>query len=228
MIPHKRERGNNNIVKGNMSADVNNGVELLSLAHEIHKTAKQKGWWDNPRNDAEAIALCHSELFEGNLALVSDSMDDKIPEFKGYLAEQADVLIRLLDWVEGKHILIGADADIGFGVFDYNDHKQIELAYQEISSMYGQGTDPVFRSKGLFGIHEDQVLCSNHAGMLVLHDALASITEALRSDVPEVVSAVAFRAIQLCATPTSEILPVVRAKTNFNKTRERMHGGKKF
>jgi len=29
------------------------------IAADIHATAKEKGWWDNERNDGELIALVH-------------------------------------------------------------------------------------------------------------------------------------------------------------------------
>ena len=34
---------------------------LVDISHHI---AKEKGWWDDARNDGELIALMHSELSE--------------------------------------------------------------------------------------------------------------------------------------------------------------------
>ena len=57
------------------------------------------------RNDGEAIALMHSELSEALESLrKEDSMDDKIPEFSGREAELADVIIRIMDYAEGKEL----------------------------------------------------------------------------------------------------------------------------
>lgn len=68
------------------------------LASEIHQTAIDKGWWDEPRNDGELLALCHSELSEALEALRNgNKADDKIPTHTGAEAELADTIIRVLD-----------------------------------------------------------------------------------------------------------------------------------
>src|SRR5687768_10265673 len=81
------------------------------LTQHIHNTAIDKGWWDDeikegkPRNDAECIALMHSELSEALEALrgankngtMAQLPSDHIPDYLLVEEEYADVIIRILD-----------------------------------------------------------------------------------------------------------------------------------
>lgn len=103
---------------------------LREIQQDIHKTANDKGWWDDrhllvevaARHSPELgrfarvmvqaanIALMHSELSESlEAARHGNPSDDKIPLFRGVEAEQADTIIRILDDAEGSgHDVIGA------------------------------------------------------------------------------------------------------------------------
>lgn len=112
-------------------------MELSTIAKQIHRNAKEKGFWDSPRNTGELLMLVVSELSEaleadrkGRWATGYDvqmEMDFLLPEdirdeqatkefvgaFEGNIKDRfedeiADAIIRLLDLCEGFGINIEA------------------------------------------------------------------------------------------------------------------------
>jgi NTP pyrophosphatase (non-canonical NTP hydrolase) len=75
------------------------------MSEEVYNCAKEKGWWDNPRNDGEAIALMHSELSEALEGLrKGNPRDDMLRELSSVEVELADVIIRIMDYAEGNNL----------------------------------------------------------------------------------------------------------------------------
>lgn len=71
---------------------------LYLVSQQVHRTAKEKGWWDKERNFGEMVALMHSELSEALEAKRhGNPPSEHIPEFSGIEEEFADVIIRIMD-----------------------------------------------------------------------------------------------------------------------------------
>lgn len=80
---------------------------LSAFGDAVHANAREKGWWEKPREFPELVALMHSELSEALEAYrAGDPPDDKIPEFSGMTAELGDCIIRILDFCHAKGLPI--------------------------------------------------------------------------------------------------------------------------
>ena len=74
-------------------------MQINKLVQLAHNTAKQKGWHETEKNDAECIALMHSELSEALEALRKPKQrDDHLPNLDPVGVELADVCIRIFDY----------------------------------------------------------------------------------------------------------------------------------
>lgn len=74
------------------------------VAAEAHRNAVNKGFWEEPPNKAEKLALIHSEISECLEGVRKNAMDDKLPHRKMEAVELADAIIRIMDY------------DVGFGL----------------------------------------------------------------------------------------------------------------
>jgi len=72
--------------------------DINTFIKECHRIAKDKGWWEEHRNDGELIALMHSELSEALEAMRNHKKKADIAE------ELADCCIRIFDYCGARKI----------------------------------------------------------------------------------------------------------------------------
>lgn len=83
-------------------------LSLDALGEHVHAMAVAKGWWEEPRNAGELIALMHSELSEALEGLRKPGPDQHCPEHSSVAIELSDVIVRILDFASAMQINIGA------------------------------------------------------------------------------------------------------------------------
>lgn len=81
---------------------------LKAIVHDAawlcHSISRDHGFWDEPRNKGEMIALMHSELSEMLEAVRKPGPDHHCPEFTNEEVEMADLIIRALDYTAGHNL----------------------------------------------------------------------------------------------------------------------------
>lgn len=77
------------------------------LAIVCHTEAKERGWWDDPKEFGTAIALIHSEASEALEADRKGLVSEHFPEVDGVTEELADIVIRVMDLAGQRKLPIG-------------------------------------------------------------------------------------------------------------------------
>lgn len=193
------------------------GFDFNLISEIAHKTAKDKGFWENERNDGELFMLMISELgeameahrkgkFASNEAHSFHLWMDAITtngnmaaKFKNEIKdtfedELADTLIRIADYAGAKNLhiklLVGTEAynDVADAHFPENVGEMLVLVSSRITSMYACSAS-----------QDDESL------LQFLSDAVNE-------------SFLIARALDI------DIVNHIRAKMEYNKTREKLHG----
>jgi len=80
-------------------------MKITDWQTDVHKTAREHGWWDRPRSTGEVLMLMVTELAEAMEAYrVGNPPSEKIPPFTQLEEELADCLIRMLDFAAAEEL----------------------------------------------------------------------------------------------------------------------------
>jgi len=174
-------------------------MDIKTLAQDIHKVAVSKGFWDIPRTIPELVCLVHSELDEAFEAYNNN-------DFNGFTEELADVIIRLLDIMEGLDYHIPDSYTIE--IVDYGIlNLDMEIYYTPLYNM-------AWIYKFLLMSHLDLTKC------LELYRGKKD------KEISSYLVQVLFRIWHLGSQINLE--EAIQRKNEFNKTRPYKHGGKRL
>jgi len=99
-------------------------IEWQRTAERAHEISRLHGFWENERNDGEAIALCHSELSEALEAMRHGNPRSKaIPSHSQVTEELADLVIRVMDLSHARGWLVGDAVVAKMAVNETRPHK---------------------------------------------------------------------------------------------------------
>jgi hypothetical protein len=187
---------------------------MLHLAKEIHATAREKGWWDNPREFATTVMLIVTELDELDDAyrhtnpdhlefVMSPANDQMFPlayrqEIKDTRqAEMAGTCIRLLDMAYSDPELFAR-----FEVYVGQARQMIEASgygRRDMNRAAWEGTKMLCKA-----VEADRVghkeIAALHLGMFMAHMEAWAKKESIDLEL------------------------FMRAEMRYNATRERLHG----
>lgn len=189
--------------------------ELNDLAKEIHQNAKDKGFWDSPRNTGELFMLIISEASEALEAhrkvRKADLKQFALPN-NGNVTDEQWFKISFENCI--KDTTADEIADVVIRILDYCASQEIEIKPALLS------TTLISLDSENFGANLFQI-CGEiqRAGEYALTN---DIWDSAKSK-DNIHSALAL-IIQLCEREEIDLLKHIELKMRYNATRERMHG----
>ena len=189
--------------------------ELNDLAKEIHQNAKDKGFWDSPRNTGEIFMLIISEASEALEAprkvRKADLKQFALPHNRNVSDEQW-FKISFENCI--KDTTADEIADVVIRILDYCASQEIEIKPALLS------TTLISLDSDNFGAALFQI-CGEiqRAGEYALTNDIWEI-EKSKDNIHSTLTLI----IQLCDREQIDLLKHIELKMKYNATRERMHG----
>ena len=189
--------------------------ELNDLAKEIHQNAKDKGFWDSPRNTGEIFMLIISEASEALEAhrkvRKADLKQFALPN-NGNVTDEQWFKISFENCV--KDTTADEIADVVIRILDYCASQEIEIKPALLS------TTLISLDSDNFGAALFQI-CGEiqRAGEYALTNDIWEI-EKSKDNIHSTLTLI----IQLCDREQIDLLKHIELKMKYNATRERMHG----
>ena len=190
--------------------------QLNDLAKAIHQNAKDKGFWDSPRNTGEIFMLIISEASEALEAHRRGRRKADLKQFalphNGNVTDEEWFKISFENCV--KDSTADEIADVVIRILDYCASQEIEIKPALFS------TTLISLDSENFGANLFQI-CGEiqRAGEYALTN---DIWDSAKSK-DNIHSALAL-IIQLCEREEIDLLKHIELKMRYNATRERMHG----
>jgi len=189
--------------------------ELNDLAKQIHQNAKDKGFWDNPRNTGELFMLIISEASEALEAhrkvRKADLKQFALPH-NGNVTDEQWFKISFENCI--KDTTADEIADVVIRILDYCASQEIEIKPALLS------TTIVSLDSDNFGAALFQI-CGEiqRAGEYALTNDIWEIAKS-KDNIHSALALI----IQLCEREEIDLLKHIELKMRYNATRERMHG----
>ena len=187
--------------------------ELNDLAKEIHQNAKDKGFWDSPRNTGELFMLIISEASEA-LEANRKGRNADIKQYKAVTGSNEMVFNQIAFRNFIKDTVSDELADVVIRILDYCASQEIEIKPALLS------TTLISLDSDNFGAALFQI-CGEiqRAGEYALTNDIWEI-EKSKDNIHSTLTLI----IQLCDREQIDLLKHIELKMKYNATRERMHG----